>query len=214
MYNKSHASVDIVKYLVKAGADIDAYADAGWPYTPIGLAVKSSNIAAMKALIKLGADIEKPNGRDHSSALLLACNNGLTQAAEVLLKAGADINARDAYGYTPIFLASENEKGRLVAMLLDAGADITERFDRAGGYSAWSNVSGWENQKEFYKVIGFIQKKIEEEEAERADEFEAHYAAMRKWRRTTDFDDPNRPEPPKRPHTKWGDLLASLDYMP
>jgi ankyrin len=43
--------------------------------------------------------------------------------ADALLKAGANVSAKDRYGITPIYLASLNGSASLIQRLLDAGAD-------------------------------------------------------------------------------------------
>ncbi len=42
----------------------------------------------------------------------------------MLLDAGADVNAADKHGVTPIYKAAESRSAKAVRMLLDAGADV------------------------------------------------------------------------------------------
>jgi ankyrin repeat protein len=41
-----------------------------------------------------------------------------------LLEAGADVNARDSEGWTPLHAAAQNDSVELIGLLLDAGAEI------------------------------------------------------------------------------------------
>jgi hypothetical protein len=52
---------------------------------------------------------------------------GNREAVKKLLKEGADVNAKNSYGYTALILASSNGRTEIVAMLLDAGANVNAR---------------------------------------------------------------------------------------
>ena len=45
------------------------------------------------------------------------------EAVAALISHGADVNARNVYGYTPLMMASYNGHAKVVEALLDAGAD-------------------------------------------------------------------------------------------
>lgn len=53
-----------------------------------------------------------------------------TAAVEAALRAGADVNARDEYGQTPLmYAASQSESPQMLELLLRAGADVNARSD-------------------------------------------------------------------------------------
>ncbi len=78
--------------------------------------------AAMKTLIKLGADVNgaRPDG---VTALLLAAHFNELDSVELLLAAGARVNAADDHGVTPLAQACENANAAMVDRLLAAGAN-------------------------------------------------------------------------------------------
>ena len=62
--------------------------------------------------------------RELDTKLILAANKGLTTIVKYLIKAGADINAKDGNGYNVLHRASINKHEQIVKILLDAGADV------------------------------------------------------------------------------------------
>jgi ankyrin repeat protein len=61
-----------------------------------------------------------------------AAAEGNLAHARDLIRAGAALDAFDAIGYTPLHHAVRNEWFEMVRLLLDAGADINARDNRAG----------------------------------------------------------------------------------
>ncbi len=117
---------EVVRFLT-AGADVNEKDGAGW--TPLhcaafygyypdevqkaiyyGTAKEASN-----ALNDLGAG-ERPQGT--------------ADVVDVLLKNGADVNARDTLGETPLFLAARKGFETIVKSLLDHGADANAKTRR------------------------------------------------------------------------------------
>lgn len=62
--------------------------------------------------------------------LLQAAKNGETSVVKDLLERGADINARDAAGRTPVLLAAHGSHIETIHFLIEAGADVNLRDDR------------------------------------------------------------------------------------
>ena len=86
-------------------------------------AAKAKDAAAVRALLKQGADVNAAQG-DGMTALHWAATNGDAALTQMLLSAGANIRATTRLGgITPLLMASQNGHAQVVATLLAAGAD-------------------------------------------------------------------------------------------
>ena len=90
----------------------------------------SDAAATAKALIDAGADVNARSANDFSVLPLHSAVAGNhDEVVEVLLAAGADVNATQRHGYTPLHGAAQNGSDRSVDRLLAAGADAQARND-------------------------------------------------------------------------------------
>jgi uncharacterized protein len=90
--------------------------------TDVADAAKARDAAAVKALLKNGADVNAAQG-DGMTALHWAAANGDAALAQMLLSAGANIRATTRLGgITPLLMASQAGHAQVVASLLAAGA--------------------------------------------------------------------------------------------
>ena len=91
--------------------------------TDVADAAKARDVAAVKALLKSGADVNAAQG-DGMTALHWAAMNGDTAMVQMLLSAGANIRATTRLGaITPLHMASQGGHAQVVAALIAAGAD-------------------------------------------------------------------------------------------
>jgi ankyrin repeat protein len=115
------ATPEIMAMLLDAGADAKASDDAG--FTALHTAAESGRTEQVALLLELGADPEAKT-KDGRTALQAACGPGGTEeGVAALLKANAKVNARDHSGRTAVMTAAFFGKPRIVARLLEAGAD-------------------------------------------------------------------------------------------
>ena len=91
--------------------------------TDVADAAKARDAAAVRALLKQGADVNAAQG-DGMTALHWAAANGDAALTQMLLSAGGNIRATTRLGgITPLLMASQAGHAQVVATLLAAGAD-------------------------------------------------------------------------------------------
>ena len=98
--------------------------------SPLVQAAAAGDIAAVRAFIKQGQDVNDP-GQDGATALHWVVRADDLETVEALIKAGASVTQANAFGMTPAYIAAENGSTSLLRRLLDAGAD-PNTADRSG----------------------------------------------------------------------------------
>jgi len=158
--------INVVKALIAASADVDAHFGFMARATALRYAAERGHIEIVRLLLSAGAD-PSPSGAagyDKSvrrcaaernqtavvnllrsaselSELHIAAETGRITDVRRLLAAGANVNAKDKGGYTPLHLATWAEQSEVVKVLLAAGADVFACTYHSvhGGYIC----SGW-----------------------------------------------------------------------
>lgn len=140
---------ETIRMLVDAGVDVNAADLPG--ITPLMMAAGwNGNLAAVKLLLAKGAKVNavsrpvmglpSKNGASEFgslTALLMAAPFGPPELIKTLLDAGADVNAKDVRGMTPLMLAvaADHQDPSVIRTLLDHGAD-TQIKSKAGDTAA------------------------------------------------------------------------------
>ena len=127
--------IDELRALLNYPVDLNAGDFGG--FTALMWAAGHSNLAAVKLLLDKGADVNAVHTREipvkngvialsRVTALMVAPRSS-PEVMEALLKAGADVNARDVRGMTPLMfaVASDAPDPSIVKLFLDRGADLT-----------------------------------------------------------------------------------------
>ncbi len=117
----------IAKYLISAGADINAKNDNGT--SPMHIAAQSGNIKMAKFLLKKGAQLEaKDNG--NATPLYYAAASNQDKMVKYLLSKGANPNAV-LDNWTALWFVCSRGKKKMVETLLAGGADVNYETDLA-----------------------------------------------------------------------------------
>ena len=89
---------------------------------PLADAARHADWGVVRALVEQGADVTARQG-DGATALHWAAYWDEVELADLLIRAGADVNAGNDLGVTPLWAASENRSAAMVRRLLDAEAN-------------------------------------------------------------------------------------------
>ncbi|CAB1114789.1 unnamed protein product [Ectocarpus sp. CCAP 1310/34] len=134
IWNRSYSVLDfaaqkgdacVLRAILQHGVDVNRRTDG---YTSLHVAALNNRVAAIDVLVEAGAHVEVEDD-DDCTPFLDACSNHCHEAALALFKHGANIEARDMRGETPLIIAAR-QAGRqgvtaIVDMLLRCGADET-----------------------------------------------------------------------------------------
>ncbi|KAG9346086.1 hypothetical protein JZ751_007904, partial [Albula glossodonta] len=117
-----HGHLDIVKYLRECGAPWTSRDRAGC--TPLHWATDGGHLPVIAHMIQDGCEVDGRDSVSHWTPLMrVSAVGGNVAVASLLIKAGADVNARDKNGKTPLMVAVLNNHEKLVQLLLEKGAD-------------------------------------------------------------------------------------------
>ena len=100
--------------------------------SPVADAARSGDLDEVRSLLRGGADVNAAQG-DGMSALHWAAERGDMALLEVLLYAGAELEASTRIGhYRPLHIAARNGNVEVVKRLIESGADINSVTDPSG----------------------------------------------------------------------------------
>ncbi|MCL1874727.1 MAG: ankyrin repeat domain-containing protein [Synergistaceae bacterium] len=97
----------------------------------VGLCI-SAPLWQIEDAIKKGANARASSGSERYTAIIVAArSNSDPEVIKVLFRAGADVNAKDAQGQTPLIHAIYNSNPEVITALLNVGA-LTGTRDNSG----------------------------------------------------------------------------------
>ncbi len=116
----------IVELLLRLGAEPDVADDGG--HTPLYSAANEcpgpGGAGVVRALAQAGARVNACGGVKRCTALHMAARRDNREIAEALLECGAEIEARDSLGETPLRRAVNCNQTGVAELLVARGADI------------------------------------------------------------------------------------------
>ncbi len=122
MISSRAGNLDIVKYLVEQGADLNILAESEWGWTALIEASFGGHIEVVKILVESGADINIQDVDSASTALMIASRLGNLDIVQYLVENGAKINVEDFDGKIIPVLNYTSEHQDIIDYLKSKGA--------------------------------------------------------------------------------------------
>jgi len=120
--------IETLEFLISRGGNVNAVSKHVMNVTPLHAALFGRQIEAAKVLVAAGADVTPKRGgagwpRAGWTALHYAAGFGFAELVEPLIERGADINAFDDEGKTPLRVAVESAHQDVADLMLNSGAE-------------------------------------------------------------------------------------------
>ena len=114
-------SLDVIKELLKKGADVNQKDESGWPMLMMAIAREYFDV--VNCLIDNGVDV---NQKDNwgETALMMAVCEGQIDVVKRLVQKGADVNEQDKNGVTALIIGAAKGNMDEVKCLVDGGAQL------------------------------------------------------------------------------------------
>jgi hypothetical protein len=133
----SFGSVDTVKTLLEAGADVNTQSSYGC--TALHYAAWDGHVDVLHALLLAGADIDMQNANG-STALYLAAWNGRVECLKALVHAGAAMDGQSMFGDTALeFSKRENNYTACIDVLTSFSARRTNVLARVVRFAVFED---------------------------------------------------------------------------
>ena len=87
------------------------------------VAATLGNETAVNELLALGADVNKANAFTKDTPLIRSLSFGTPDISKRLLLAGANLNAKNNYNQSPLFIALEKQEQELIDLFLSSGVE-------------------------------------------------------------------------------------------
>lgn len=154
---------NVAGLLIKKGADVNATPVSGG-YTAMNMAAYNGNLKGLRVLLNAGAEAGNTLTYAVDSYNNKVAYPTIVAMVEYLIKAGADVNSRDVFMYTPLMLSAhlKDRKAsvKVMKMLLAAGADtrLKDKYGDAAIHEAITSCSGDKDGSKCVELVELLIK--------------------------------------------------------
>jgi ankyrin repeat protein len=141
MYAMENGSVEAIRAILAAGADVNAANDFGATALMWGI----TDAEKVRVLLAAGADVRAKSKMGRTPLYLAAANDGSSATVKLLLDRGVNPTERDNQQSTPLLAATAANDLASIKLLLEHGADANG--SNAAGMTALMNAAGNGNSK-------------------------------------------------------------------
>ena len=147
--------------VVQPEAKLSAKEDTQTPAIDIFTALDPQHVEVLKKHITAGSNLEVREPEGGSTPLIVAALYGSTEAARLLVKGGAEVNAKNNEGDTPLHIAAFFCHTKIVELLLENKAAVNAK-NKKGGTPLTGVEAPWAQVEGIYKFLdGILQLNLD-----------------------------------------------------
>lgn len=147
--------ISTITKLIELGSDLNSRDNHG--HTILSAAVNKSYPEVVKVLLEAGINPNSANAYGGTALSLAVIDGRLSNPAitKLLIDYGANVNKRDERGLTPLMVAARGGSVKDVALLIQAGADVSLRdSDGRNAHSHARDIRMTNERNEVLKALG------------------------------------------------------------
>ncbi|KKP07506.1 hypothetical protein THAR02_00427 [Trichoderma harzianum] len=130
-------TIEVATLLIDEGANVATAAKDGRTPLHMALSLGTKGFSIAKRLLQSDSskakDYAKAKAKDEATPLHIAAEHGPSEAIELLRKLGANVNALDDFGQTPLLISIYKKKWDIAELLIKSGANVDA--DKREGYA-------------------------------------------------------------------------------
>jgi uncharacterized protein len=114
-------------------------------FTALGLASFFGQLPIVKLLLEKKANPNVPSNNPYKvTPLHSACAISQYEIIELLIRHGADVNAKQMQGVTPLHSAAHNGQTKIIKLLIENGADVNSKMENGQTPLVMANEKGFQ----------------------------------------------------------------------
>jgi ankyrin repeat protein len=123
MYAAAYGSVDAMKILIGAGADVNANNSFG----ATALMWCANDMLKVRLLIDKGANVNARSKQGRTPLMIASAGDGNSDVVKLLIYKGADLSVKDNSNSTALLEAVDANDNATIRLLIEKGADVNAR---------------------------------------------------------------------------------------